>query len=680
MMRCRTAAMVFFLLRTAVMAGGSNEWPAVFTVPVKPDTAVDSAKLRLSSDAKVFKNTEKTSSRLEWAPLSSLWRMRQRSVVTTRNEGGENAMNQVYDFSGSVIRDSVFPKGGSLGLEWSPVINLELRDHTPGGVTATNDFGTVMQWRTHDIPLRFRGGISGSGWNYNLPARLLDNKYEYFHGDAGFYGAFSAGDPTVRLLGRPLYVTTEAFVRAVRMVGIAAINGSALLAHRLGSGDSLFAYYGDSLSNGKERYWGSPGGQRQYTYAPWRVARSFQATGGLKFRESRLRPALVYSYAENAVTFPNLDKPNDRRVMLQSIHLLGEAKSTLPVVYKGGIKIWWGAEEWLFKSDRLRSVADTFNLGPASTREDTLTKDSLTVKLSDHQIYRAATDHAVSIALPKGMALEYTLGIFRNSRTYTFCFSPDSVRNYNDDDAITLNHQGRFKLPRFRAIEAEAFGAYSVNITNYLKKEDGRSSENRTEDGYLLGLDCSYRPSERFSLSERITAEADIIDYFYKQSHLNDPPPYKRRFSSLCRGTWKMTDHWELHGRWDENYNDYGVWYGHEYLDTARADSLGTDYYAIMNKATTYSVELSLARVRDRYRLESGCRLSDVFARSYRENAYVIDVEEQGYVIEPFLEFTVQYRRFSLRGRVVRLVNTLASDNRAFKKNWDIHVAGQASW
>ena len=83
-----------------------------------------------------------------------------------------------------------------------------------------------------------------------------------FHGDAGFYGGCSAGDPTIRFLGHPLYITAEAFVRSINKVGIAVVNGSALFAHDIGNGDLLFAFYGDSLSNGKERYWGGSGGQQ----------------------------------------------------------------------------------------------------------------------------------------------------------------------------------------------------------------------------------------------------------------------------------------------------------------------------------------------------------------------------------------------------------------------------------
>ena len=658
-----------------VIASQSNEWPSLFAVPKKADTTVDSVKLRLSSDAKVFETTEKTNSRVDWMPTIASWQLQQRCIAMTSDEWRPyHAKNQQYDFSGSLMRDSVFLNNGSLGLEWTPVANLNLRD-TGGGFRATNDFGPVMQLKAYDIPLRIRGGISGTGWNSTLPPHLIDSKYDDFHGDVGFYGAFSAGDPTVKLFGRPVYVTTEAFVRSVKMVGIAAVNGSALFAHELGSGDSLFAFYGDSLSDGKERYWGSAGGQQQYINSPWRIARSQQASGGIKFKERRrIQPAIVYSYTENSVTYPTLaGKPSDVRTRLQSLNLLGETRGKLPVVYKGGIRIWWGSEEWLFKND-LSAVADTFHM--TGSREDTLRRDSLTVKLGDHQIYRAATDHRIAVTLPRGISLAYTLSIFRDSKTFTFGYS--GIRNNFDQDAITLNHHLSIQFPQFHGLDAGAFGEYSVYALNYIKK--AQSAANQTEDGYCIGFNLVYKPTERFTLSERIRADAEIFDYIYKRSHLDDPPPYNRKFQSLCMGVWKINEQWELNGRWDENYDDDGVWNGHEYFNSTRPDSLGTDYYAIIDKSTRYSVELGLAMVRQKFRIESGLRFEDEYNRSFSGRAYQTSDNGIGYKVEPFTEFSFRFHWLSLKGRIARLINTLAPDKAVFRKNWDIHLAGQAAW
>ena len=67
--------------------------------------------------------------------------------------------------------------------------------------------------------------------------------------------------------------------------------------------------------------------------------------------------------------------------------------------------------------------------------------DSLTTKLNDHQIFRAATDHYIELTLPRGDSLEYKLGIFRDSKTYTFEYTDrgTNFRKNDDDDAITLN-------------------------------------------------------------------------------------------------------------------------------------------------------------------------------------------------------------------------------------------------
>jgi hypothetical protein len=659
-------------------AAQSNEWPAFFSVPKKADSAVDSSRVHFSTDEKVFENTEQTSSRLDWKPSLSSYKFQQRCLFATSYDEAYGATNQLYDFSGSVMRDSVLPKNGSLGFEWSPISYLNLRD-SGGGFQTTNDFGPVMEWKTHNIPIRFNGGVSGSGWNNSLPAHLEDSRLRDFHGDAGFYGGCSAGDPTIRFLGHPLYINAEAFVRSINKVGIAVIDGSALFAHNIGNGDSLFVFYGDSLSNGKERYWGGSGGQQQYINSPWRIARSLQASGGFKLKERRgFLPAIVYSYTQNSVSYPTLAGAlSDVRTSLQSLNFLVGTKEGFPVTYKGGIRVSWGTEDWLFGSDLSKAAA--------SSQKSLLQLDSLNAKLNNHQIYRAATDHYVELTLPRGDSLEYKLSVLRDSKTYTFTYTDQgrSISKPADEDAITLNNHLGVKLKRVYGLDAELYGEYSVTTLNYLKKE--LSAANQTEDGYSLGLNLMYKPSERFTLNERVKADAQVFDYFYKQSHLDDPPPYKRRFSSLCTGTWKINGLWELNGRWDESYYDDGVWNGSAYFDSTRPQSLGVNYYAVKDKTTDYSVELGLAMVKklfhaDTMHIEGGCRLHDVFARFFNGRTYEADDQGIGYLVEPFFELLFKYRRFSLTGRVTRMFNTLDPDRWIFRKNWDIHIVGQAAW
>ena len=160
-MNYRSTGTVLFCICCSAVAQ-SNEWPAFFSVPKKADSAVDSSKVHFSTDEKVFENTEKTSSRLDWKPSLSSYKFQQRCLFATSYDERYGATNQLYDFSGSVMRDSVFSKNGSLGSEWSPVSYLNLRD-SGGGFQTTNDFRPVIQWEMHDIPIRLNGGFSGSG-------------------------------------------------------------------------------------------------------------------------------------------------------------------------------------------------------------------------------------------------------------------------------------------------------------------------------------------------------------------------------------------------------------------------------------------------------------------------------------------------------------------------------------
>ncbi len=664
---------IFFLWTGAIAQ--SNEWPVLFTVPARPDSMVDSARIKVASDTKVFEDYQKTSNSLEWKPKLQSFRLQQRCLFETSGDVSFDALNQFYDFSGSLMKDSVLPKSGTLGLEWTPTSYLNLRK-SGGGFQTTSDLGPVMQWRPHDVPFRVRGGLSGTGWNDSLPGRLIDSRIADFHGDAGFYGAFVIGNPASRFLGKPLYLNIQGFGRSIRQAGIAGLTGSALFAGAARSGDSLFAYYGDSLSDGKENYWGSgTAGRAHYMSTPWRIARAMQAAGGVKTRARLgLQPSLIYSYTENSVRYPSGEAAlNDVRVRLQSLNLQMHTRENLPMVYKGGIKFSWGAEEWLFGKD----------LNDITSSETGILE---TKRIGDHQKYIAASDHSLGISLPKGFNAEYKLSLFRDSKTYNFSYTDAGIekRNYDDNDRITVNHHLGIQRQQFHGFDAELFGEYSTYIINYVHKE--RSAGNATENGYRVGLHCRYQPLERLMLDEKVSADAEITDYLYSEVHrgdslLNgfDPPPSQRRFSSLFTGQWEIGRSWVLDGRWIESYYDKGKWYGREYL---AVDTLRSDYYAIETKTVEYTVELALSWVRQSMRVKSGCLFRDNYDRSFndRDRQYEPVSNGQGYFLEPFAETQLLFRHFTLKGRIARMVNTLAPDRGQLSKNWDIHLVGSALW
>jgi hypothetical protein len=494
----RHLALPIFFLWTGA-AAQSNEWPALFMVPARPDSTVDSARVKVASDTKVFEDYQKTSNSLDWKPVLQSWRLQQRCLFETSGDVSFDALNQFYDFSGSLMKDSVLPKNGSFGLEWTPNSYLNLRK-SGGGFQTTSDLGPVMQWRPHDVPVRVRGGLSGAGWNDSMPGRLIDSRIADFHGDAGFYGAFVIGNPNTRFLGKPLYLNIQGFGRSIRQAGIAGLTGSALYAGHLRSGDSLFAYYGDSLSDGKENYWGSgTAGRARYMSSPWRIARSLKAAGGIKTRERfGVQPALVFSYAENSVRYPaSADLGvNDVRVRLQSLNLLLHTNENASMVYKGGITFTWGSEDWLFGKD---------TAGAALSMKEVK-------RIGDHTKYKAASDHYLGISLPWGFSADYKLSLFRDSKTYPFGYMEGGIekRNNDDNDRITINHHFGLQRRQFHGLDAELFGEYSNYVINYLHKE--RSAANATENGYRIGVHCRYQPSERLLFDEKISADAEITD------------------------------------------------------------------------------------------------------------------------------------------------------------------------
>ncbi|MBN1130544.1 MAG: hypothetical protein JXA71_16245 [Chitinispirillaceae bacterium] len=667
------ASFLLFIVAAAVVAQ-SNRWPSYFDGPQKNDGAGDSAKLAISGNAKVFESYERTQTMLTWQPSLASARLRQQGVFETTHDRTFNATNQFYDFSGLLVKDSVLPYSGNLGIEWKPVSYINLRQ-SGSGFQTTGDCGPVAEWNILDVPLHLKGGVSGSSWSDSLPPSIMDSRMEDVQSDIGYYGACAVGDNAARFLDQPLYVNGEAFVRSISQAGLAVITGSALFAHDAGSGDSLYGYYGDSLSNGKENYWGTTGGRQQYINTPWRIARSFLAAGGMKAKErAGFQPGIHFSLSENSVRYPNIQSVlSDVRQRIRSLNFQLRTKEALPVLYSGGITFSWGNEEWLFGNDLSL-------LASARTRTSRQV-DSLRVKLNDHDKYKAVMDNHLGITLPKGILLKYTLSAFRDSRTYTFSYIEDTerVRNSDDNDRITFNHHAGIAVTSFHGLDAELYGEYSLYTLNYIQKE--RSGDNYSEDGYRVGLNCVYRPSERFSIDERITADAEITDYLYKQAHREpfDPPPYLRRLTSILTSVWQVSDGWELRGRWLENAYDKGRWYGREYRNN---DSLRekNDYYAVETKTIDYTVELSCAMVRKAYRVEGGGLVRDIFEQRFNGADYEVNDLGIGYIIEPFVTFHLAVGRFLLRGRITRMINTEASDRWEARKNWDIQIVGSATW
>jgi hypothetical protein len=654
----------------------SNEWPSLFAVPAPAKKAVDSVQYHVSTEVKVFQYLTNAKSTFHWTPRDSAFEFSQKGLFEISTYLNSDINNQFYDLSGSVIRKNVLPGNGDFGLEWTPTSYLNLQQ-SGGQFQTTGDFGPLARFTIRDIPVIIRGGLSGSGWDDSLSPQLMDSKIKDLYGAAGFYGAGSVGDSAQRLFDMPVYLNADVFGRSISQAGRAAVTGRILYADDIGSGDSLFASYGDSLSNGKENIWGSEAGQQRYSSTPWRIARSFQAAGGIKAKERfGLKPGIMYSYAENSVTYPNLQAPlSDFRQRAQTLAMVLHTSDTLRLTCSGGIRFTWGPEEWLFAAD-LTDAASAFSGKSGSLL------DSLQTKLLDHQKSIVSSENRVAFRIMRGLSLEYSLSAFRDSKTYTFRYQDwsDTVQNNDDNDRITVTHLAGLVAEDAGGWNARLYGELSEHIVNYLKRE--RSAQNISEQGYRLGLNFSRDFFGTFSFEEKIVADAQSSEYLYKTPRtLSGMPAYQRSLSSFCSGKWRFADTWELLGIWNESYYDNGRWFGRDYFDSSAINSAGRiDYYAIDEKNTDYSLEFGLAKKTGRYFIEGGCRVQDVFNRRFTSMKYENVSLENGYTIEPFAVILLTYNRLAFKGRVSRIINTLERDKWELSRNWDIRVVGQASW
>jgi hypothetical protein len=660
---CRAG--VIALIAAAAAFGQTYQWPSIFTVPTR-DTTKDSARVRIATKEKVFDNDESTESGLTWDPHLATCHLLQHFIFQTSGDVGFHSTNELYNFSGNIIKDSMLPGNGALGLEWSPTAHLNLRDQA-GGYLSIVDLGPVIQWRVDSVPLMLRGGISGAGWNDSLSSTIGQTLKNGDSTAIGVYGGFAIGDSSARILGLPLYLNAQGLGRSIEQDGIAVLLGSALFAHKLKSGDSIFAYYGDSLSNGKEAYLStsSSGGSQGYLSSPWRIARSLQAAAGIKGAERfNLQPAFYYSYTDKSVQYPSNDSiPSDVRDQLQTFSFMLSSDSAAHLIYRGGLRLTMGNEVWLFDQDFSRFQSRSYSWN----HQDTI---DATAKMQDHQIYIAAADQYLGLKLSRDWILEYKLSAFRDSKTYQ-PFAGDT--NHNTNDRITINNHLDLALGGTGAWTGSIYGEYATYTVNYLDAQ--QSGQNSIQTGYRCGLEVKFQPSDRLQLNERMGADAEITDWMWEQVHINptDLPPYQRTASSNFSWKWDCSRRVELTGRWTETYADNGVWVGSQFISPGKADSMRTNYYGINFKSLDNAVESGVALIRAWGRAEVGCKVQDNFNMQIEDTAAKYNVTPAK-IIEPYIDVRVQYHRVSLIGKVVRMINIGSTDA------WNINIVGQAAW
>jgi hypothetical protein len=670
-MKLSLCSTLLFLSVTGLHAQ-ANLWPLQLSVPQAGETVQDSLKIRYSLQQSLFEKSLKSVNEITWKPVDSIRHLEQNIIYEQKNDFNYDIRNHYIDLSGAFLRDLPL-KGSSLGLSWTPVLNVH-RNDTVGNARTTLDIGPVARYTWQTVPFYVRGGFSAIGWNDSLRTPLTDVRLSDSYERSGFYGALDIGDYARRLPYIPVYLSARLFGRSVKESGLGAIIGSGLLATGTQTGDSLFVYYGDSLSNGKEAYLGEGvDGTSRYTNTPWRIERSIQVMGGVRGRERfHLTPALVYGFSTNSITYPTTNNLNDQKISRHFVNALGATDTSLNIFYNGGIRFGWEQYDKLFAAD-LGERADSYN------------RDSLSSNLGDYVEYAPRMDHQIGVKLPLNLLLGYKYALWRTYTEYPnfYLQDLDTVENDNDKDRLMALHQVSVSTVDYDKWRVQLFGELSDYTLNYLR--GGLSGANYNERRYAVGLNCTYAPLENLQFSEYGIAEARITDYQFKENH-REPlarPPYSRSFRSVLEGTWKVNDHYIMTGKWTEKYDDDGYWYGSEYR---RIDSLTglpekiPEYYAIVNKSIYYILEFSsIVPVSERLIFQGGLVFSDAYDREYKKGTYQIKDYGRGYIIEPFIKASVSISKIMAEFHLRRTINTIDEEKWDPNRYWDfkLQVTGQ---
>jgi len=650
----------------------SNLWPSVFMVPGQADNESqnDSSYLSISNRITILEML-KNESRVRWQKSDSRYKMEQNADYVLSNYN-VNTRNQYLDLSGSLLFNHFESNNLWLGLDWMPVAVYNKRQS--GGVFQSKlDAGPVLRAEVFRIPLAVRAGVSANIWNENVSKAVFRSGFSGFNSDPGLYAGCEIGDPSQKLNFFPVYLNIKAIGRSINNNGLGIIMGSVLAAEQLQSGDSIFIYAGDSLSNGKELYLGESEGNTIYKPTPWNINHSMSAATGLKMKE-RLGfvPAAFYRFNLKSTSYPS-DRfsLNDVKTVANSLNFQLSTSEIYFFDYSGGIEISWEDEDWLFT----KKLGTALNTQVVADSQTIIENMQIKANVNDKNSIVSKTDHYFLIKFPRNFFLDYALGVNRDARMYNnhYLSGGEKTWNHNESDNVRILHHAGLFYEEEKKVHLELYGDYKKTYSYYYRKE--RSGESRIRQGYKIGSRILYS-NNRFSIDEELYAECDITDYKFPYAHKDtldfyfDPPPYSRRVSSVMRTKWSIREDFHLTGMWIETYSDFGKWYGREYFE----EEISKEYYAIESKTIDYLIQAGIEIDFDKISFSSACSFRDIYYRSYdfKSDSYTIEDLGDGYIFEPSMKLTHYSDKLRLQMSVGRRINTKDDSKWDFKKNWDI--------
>jgi hypothetical protein len=648
--------------------GQAGEWPLQLSIP-QPLVVTDSNRVEYGSDQNLYIRTFKAKDSLAILKNTASYGVNQNFDFELENDSWLETKGQYFDLSGEAIKKGL-PLGISAGLEWTPVLLL-MQKSSWQGMLGSIEAGPVVKFAPFGIPVTLHGGASGRGINDSLSS-ISTSQLGQLQRDKGYYAGAELGAPAKPIPFLPLYVNANGYGRSMGTSKLLAGTASALLYYGFPSGDSLFARYDDSLTNGRDAFLGQAQGKPHVIDDPEKNERSFQVLAGIRGKPRYFfMPGAYYSYSEHTLSYTG--EFGNRKNTANAVSAVLKTDPLFPVTYSGGITITWERE------DRHAFFASQAS-GGMSLPTNLFMKDreGNVVSLDDNRGYRISMVHSLSKYFSNGMGAEYTSDISRYSKDYPnfFVVNGDTMRRDPPlDNDIIINRQKVTLVPIPSAwAKMTLFGEYSKNLTNYIRKE--MSGNNTIDWFYRVGGTFDATIFERCTLSEALSADAKVTRYVFPETKRGKPPPYSRKLSSLAVLDAAVTGWLNLKTEWGETYWDYGTWNGREYLDSsslalAQQAAAYKDYYAIVDKTWQHSLTLSAAvRLFDLCFINAGCsyqyldvRQFDQVTREYSLTNYagsrVSPTASLSYQIGPQLLFKAAVvRTFDIRD-----------------KFWDVHVS-----
>ncbi|MFW6220862.1 MAG: hypothetical protein ACOC4C_00210 [Fibrobacterota bacterium] len=642
---------LYWLLVAIRVYGQGIQWPEALVIGELSCLELNPHQLEVMTEQTLYSKTFTSQNELSLFRQTDLYTLAQQFTYSVERDGWLGSTNHFADMRGRALlkQNKYIDK---IGIEWMPLSSYYSQQD--GNVFQTLiDIGPVVQLSPFDIPIVIHGGLSAIAWNKQFPKlkQLITNE---LNDTLGIYGGFDIGKTRSRLGELPLYFNGSFQGRAVEGAREIRANAGLLFATRIHSGDSLFAFFGDTVSDGNDAFlsqgidqWGG------YINSPRTLEHSLQFTGGVKGVERNgIKPAFHYSFNQYSLQYPtDKDLLNDVRNRMHRVALGLQSSEILDIDYRGNIFFCWEEDDKLFN---LESIDD---------------RSEQIVNIRDYDVFSTEMNHSLSKTWANNLGFDYSLHLSRYLRQYplTYTSGSDTLESNDDYDEVVKKHDLSISVLPFEKVHVDLIGGYAVNYLFLLKAE--QSDRSYIDRRYEVGLRAEFKLSESFIVEEELMASTDQKEFKFKLNR-GRFPEYSRTMFSDLKAKWNISDSWSLQCQWVRSDWDNGYWDAAEYRDTIIDTLARDDYYAIQYKSTDQTVIVTAdCLINEYFKIRGGCEFRDVYFREFRNGEYIINDLGAGYFAGPFIRFNIIVpqpvylgKSVTLTGHIRRSIDNIADD------------------